>query len=162
MYWLERGCHDVNCNDECKKINKNRTPRWANSTDAAGEIQCCSDTGVCTRKGSSDNQCFSGDGDQKQYTYSQAVEICVKDGKRLCTQAELLTKTAGGCCKAGCQLDGAVVWTSNAQRGLFILTCLVLHMHIRHPTPVKTFVHIICFTNVSFHCDTSMYIANRI
>ena len=124
-FWLEKGCRGINCGDDCKKIHIEGTARWAISTEVVGEIQCCSDQGACTRY-DADKNCYSGDGDAKKYSYLEAVRICAQDNKRLCTKAELLSKDAAGCCSNGCQLDGAIVWTSDSQPGLFIRTCTQL------------------------------------
>lgn len=148
-FWLERACGQIPCNKNCKELHSYRTARWARSTDVVGEIQCCSDKGECTRV-DADNKCFSGDTrdqDTRKYSYLEAKRICAQNNKRLCTKAELLSENAAGCCNGGCQNDGAIVWTSDSQDGLFITTCILAHTIIwHHTTPV------VMFTSLSSHC----------
>ena len=147
-YWLERACSNE-CNNICKKAHTDRTARWAKSTDVVGEIQCCSDQGACSRV-HADNNCYSGDtskGDENKYDYLDAVRICAQDNKRLCTKAELLSKDSAGCCGKGCNLDGAIVWTSDSQPGLFIRSCVHVYTIIYHrinPTTMVTFLSSYC------------------
>eukprot|EP00662_Eupelagonemidae_sp_cell21_P058269 gene58269-biopygen94438 len=102
-FWLEDGCI---CNGAIPG-------RWAAADESAAEVQCCSVSGICTRKDSGD-LCLSGDGDVAKATYYDAVASCSHEGMRLCSKQELQTTGAAGCCGTGCQYDNALVWTSTS------------------------------------------------
>ena len=70
---------------------------------STGSARCCSHNGADCVTTDAGGSCY-GD----TLTYSQAMDVCALDGRRLCTVAELTQ-----CCGTGCSYDYTHVWVSD-------------------------------------------------
>ena len=70
---------------------------------STGSARCCSHNGADCVTTDAGGSCY-GD----TLTYSQAMDVCALDGRRLCTLAELKQ-----CCGTGCNYDYTHVWVSD-------------------------------------------------
>ena len=97
---------------------------------STGSARCCSHNGancVTTDVGGS---CYGA-----TLTYSQAMDVCALDGRRLCTLAELTQ-----CCGTGCNYDYTHVWVSDVVPVSYCdkETCCDLKPTPAPPTPAPT------------------------
>ena len=95
------------CSTNPANLFKDGSPGYYLGTSEAAEIQCCSSDGSsCSRKKSS--ECRSGNDDDKKFTWAEANQHCIADGKRLCRSQDEVNK----CCNGGCNYDNQLVWSS--------------------------------------------------
>ena len=82
------------------------------SSDALAAVRCCGPqqcTSVCRRD--ADETCALTSIDSRLTSFAEAGAECAAHGRRLCTRREL---EDGKCCRAGCNMDGVLVWSSDA------------------------------------------------
>ena len=70
---------------------------------STGSARCCSHDGADCVSTDAGGSCYG-----ETLTYSQAMDVCALDGRRLCTVAEL-----SQCCGTGCRYDATHVWVSD-------------------------------------------------
>ena len=101
--------------DGCPSTNQSLQSIVANPLDEiASTVNCCSDSGECSRKHEDRDACIfvpENDGPDTKYNYYGAEIACANEHKRLCTKDELLSSKAAGCCSSGCGEDHVLVWT---------------------------------------------------
>jgi len=88
-------------------------------TAKLGEVQCCKTDGTCTRRSpwnsNSNNDCISGDNDDRKYSLQEAANSCAGLGEAwsLCTRQQV---EAGICQGKGCQIDHEYTWVIDNER----------------------------------------------
>ena len=115
-WYVDDGCHS-----ECRIVNGKPHCTDETNDDIVGEFQpnsfaagirCCSDD----RNTCKDNEapcCKTQEGAcPGDATHSEAEDMCLKLGMRLCTKDELLDEI---CCKTGGNCDSYAVWTSTIE-----------------------------------------------
>ena len=78
----------------------------ANSAALYGiKIRCCEENGLACDSEDDDGNCY-GEVGKDGYSYYDAVHICTRAGKRLCSRAEY----EAVCCGTGCLYDAFPIW----------------------------------------------------
>ena len=81
------------------------------SSDSLAAVRCCGPqqcTSVCRRD--AEETCALTSIDSRLTSFAEAGAECAAQGRRLCTRREL---EDGKCCRAGCNMDGVLVWSSD-------------------------------------------------
>jgi len=117
----------VNCGDEDKFKGKYEVAcGWSKNADKPScqnpgfkeqtelhEVRCCSDTSLNAGWKKHNNKCPYAESDVPQCfhdkTFTEAKEICRKEGARLCTAEELKNDCTIG---TGCHHDSDLIWSS--------------------------------------------------
>ena len=125
-WYVDDGCHS-----ECRIVNGKPHCTDGTNDDVVGEFQpnsfaagirCCSDD-INTCKNNKTPCCKTQKGAcPGDATHSEAEDMCLKLGMRLCTKDELLDEI---CCKTGGNCDSYPVWTSTIEPGLYLLIILL-------------------------------------
>lgn len=108
LFWLEAGCRAL--------LPDTLPGKFAAVGENIGKVQCCRDEPqnngtYCYRKHMA--SCLSSN-ETDMVSFAGAAIACETNGYRLCTKQELADDNMAGnsCCKSGCGIDDALVWTS--------------------------------------------------
>ena len=93
----------------CTAQSGSTHPWRPDGTTEKMHVRCCSSSGSMTECHTRDDadDCFPA-----AATFLEAERACADDGKRLCTQAEVMSSI---CCSTGCSYDTERVWTSSKE-----------------------------------------------
>ena len=108
--WQTAGCprHNV---PRARDQRVPHPPHTCASSDSLAAVRCCGPqqcTSVCRRD--KEETCALTSIDSRLASFTEAEAECAAHGRRLCTRREL---EDGKCCRAGCNMDAMLVWSSD-------------------------------------------------